>query len=56
MSRRLELSDRARAFDQGNLGPPIREVKLCLRDSAGALEHDCILAVAGLIPERSASQ
>jgi hypothetical protein len=46
--RRLELSERARALDQGYLGPPHpREVKLCLRDSAGALEHDCILAIAG---------
>ena len=45
--RRLELSERARALDQGNLGPPHpREVKLCLGDSAGGLEHDCILAVA----------
>jgi hypothetical protein len=46
--RRLELSERACALDQGNLGPPHpREVKLCLRDSAGALEHDCILSVSG---------
>src|SRR5215471_808986 len=37
-----------RALNQGKLGPPhAREVKLGLRDSAGALEHDCILAVAG---------
>jgi hypothetical protein len=46
--RRIELSERRRAFNQGNLGPPHpRELKLCLRDSAGALEPDCILCVAG---------
>jgi hypothetical protein len=46
--RRVELSKRRRALDQGNLGPPHpREVKLCFRDSAGALEHDCIFGVAG---------
>ena len=46
--RRIELSERRRALDQGNLGPPHpREVKLSLRDSAGALEGDCILRVAG---------
>jgi hypothetical protein len=27
--------------------PHPREVKLGLRDSAGALEHDCILSIAG---------
>ena len=33
---------------KATLGPPHpREVKLSLCDSAGALEHDCILAVAG---------
>ena len=46
--RRLKLSERVRALDQGNLGPPyLREVKLRLRGSASALEHDCILGVAG---------
>jgi hypothetical protein len=35
--RRIELSERRRALDQGNLGPPHpRELKLCLRDSAGS--------------------
>ena len=44
----IELSERRRAFDQGNLGPPHpREVELCVRDSAGALEQDCILGIAG---------
>ena len=43
----IELSERRRAFDQGNLGPPHpRELKLRLGDGAGALEQDCILAVA----------
>jgi len=46
--RRVELSERRRALNQGKLGPPhAREVKLGLRNGAGALEHDCILAVAG---------
>jgi hypothetical protein len=46
--RRIELTERRRAFDQGNLDPPHpRELKLRLRDSAGALEQDCILSVAG---------
>jgi len=46
--RRIELSERRRALDQGNLGPPHpREVKLGLRDSAGALEQDGIFGVAG---------
>jgi hypothetical protein len=46
--RWIELSERRGAFDQSNLGPPHpREVKLGLCDSAGALEHDCILGVAG---------
>src|SRR5262249_37414752 len=45
--RRRGDSERRRAFDQGNRGPwHPREVELCLRDSAGALEHDCILSVA----------
>jgi len=45
--RRIEFSERRRALDQGKLGSPhAREVELCLRDSAGALEHDCILGVA----------
>src|SRR5215813_11422216 len=35
--RRIELSERRRALNQGKLGPPhAREVKLGLRDSAGA--------------------
>ena len=46
--RRIKLSERRRALNQGNLGPPhSRELKIRLRDSAGALEHHCILAVAG---------
>ncbi len=46
--RRIQLSERRRALNQGHLGPPHpRKLKLCLRDSAGALEHDCLLAVAG---------
>src|SRR5262245_56327104 len=46
--RRIELSERGRALDQSNLGPPnSRELKLCLRDSTGALELDWILGVAG---------
>ena len=37
--RRIELSKRRRAFDQGDIGTPHpREVKLSLRESAGALE------------------
>jgi hypothetical protein len=37
----------ARALDQGNRGPPHpREVKPGLRDSAGALEHDCMVSPA----------
>jgi hypothetical protein len=45
--RRIELSECRGALDHGNLGPPhARELKLCLRDSAGALEHDFILGVA----------
>ena len=44
----IELSERRRAFDQGNLDPPHpRELKLRLRDSAGALEQNGILGVAG---------
>jgi hypothetical protein len=47
-SRRIELSKCSRALNQSDLGPPhTRELKLCLRDGAGALEHDCILGVAG---------
>jgi len=54
--RRIELSQRRRALNQGNLGPPHpREVKLSLRDNAGALEHDCILAVAGDLRTRVSS-
>ena len=46
--RRIKLSEGRRALNQGNLGPPhSRELKIRLRDSAGALEHHCILAVAG---------
>jgi hypothetical protein len=46
--RRIELPKCRCALDQRNLGPPYpREVELCLRDSAGALQHDCILAIAG---------
>src|SRR5262249_56195076 len=45
--RRIELSQRRRALDQGKLGSPhAGEVELCLRDSAGAVEPDCILGVA----------
>ena len=45
--RGIELSECRRALDQGDLGPPHpRELKLCLRESAGALEQDCILGVA----------
>jgi hypothetical protein len=36
--RRIELSERRRALDQGKLGPPhARELKLGLRDLASAL-------------------
>ena len=46
--RRIKLSERRRTVNQGNLGPPhSRQLKIRLRDSASALEHDCILAVAG---------
>ena len=46
--RRIELSERRRALNQGNLGPPHpRELELCLRDLASALEGDCINGVAG---------
>ena len=46
--RRIELSERRRPLNQGNLGPPhLRELKIRLRDSTGALEHDCIVAGAG---------
>ena len=46
--RRIELSECRCALDQGNLGPPRpRKLKLCLRESAGALEHDFIFGVAG---------
>jgi hypothetical protein len=46
--RWIERSERRGALDQGNLGlPHSREIKLCLGDSAGALEDDCILGVAG---------
>src|SRR6266542_4965027 len=44
----IERSERRGAFDQGNLGlPHSREIKLCLGDSAGALEQDWIVSVAG---------
>ena len=53
-ARRIELSERRRALDQGNLGPPHpRELKLCFRDGAGALERDCILGVAGDFADES---
>ena len=46
--RRIEFSERRCALNQGNLDPSHpREFKLCLRNRAGALEQDCILAVAG---------
>ena len=46
--RRIELSERRRALNQGNLGPPHpREVKFRLRDSAGALQRDGTFSVAG---------
>jgi hypothetical protein len=46
--RRIELSERGRALDQGNLGAPhSREVKLCLSKSAGSLKQDWIVSVAG---------
>jgi hypothetical protein len=46
--RRIELSERRRALDQGNLSPPHpREVKFCSHDLESALEGDCIIGVAG---------
>jgi hypothetical protein len=46
--RRVERSERRGALDQGSLGlPHSREIKLCLGDSAGTLEQDGILGVAG---------
>src|SRR5262245_31230490 len=37
--RRIELSERRRALDQRNLGPPCsRELKLCLREACGTRE------------------
>jgi hypothetical protein len=46
--RRIELSERARSLDQGNLGTPHpRELKLCLRDLESALASNCIIGVAG---------
>ena len=46
--RRIELSERRRPLNQSNLGPPhLRELKIRLRDSTGALELDWILGVAG---------
>jgi hypothetical protein len=46
--RRIELSESRRALDQSNLGlPHPREIQFGLRDSAGALEQNGILSVAG---------
>ena len=45
---RIELSERRRALNQGNFGPSHpREVELCVRNGAGALQGDCVLRVAG---------
>jgi hypothetical protein len=45
---RIELSERRRALNQGDLGPPHpRQLKLCLRDLVSALKSDCIIGVAG---------
>jgi hypothetical protein len=46
--RRIELSEGRCSFNQGDLGPPHpRELKLRLRDSAGAIEQDWMLSIAG---------
>jgi hypothetical protein len=54
--RRIELSDRRRALNQGNLGPPHpREVKLCLRESAGARSSKIASSVSPAILRTSLS-
>ncbi|TMJ93983.1 MAG: hypothetical protein E6G77_23250 [Alphaproteobacteria bacterium] len=46
--RRIELSKRRCALDQGNLGPPHpREIELGLRGLSRALEDNGIIGVAG---------
>src|SRR5262249_42522731 len=46
--RRIEFAERAHALDHGDLGPSdAHELELSLRDSAGAVKHDWLLAIAG---------